>query len=86
MHRWREKISEKYKTIWTKTANFNKYLIILKMRKFKQEIVQSSEIKIRQAQVEKKKRIYKNCYYKRKNLLNDLINRVEKLENLCLNK
>ena len=56
------------------------------MRKFKQEIVQSSEIKIRQAQVEKKKRIYKNCYYKRKNLLNDLINRVEKLENLCLNK
>ena len=51
-----EKISEKYKTTWTKTANFNKYLIILKMRKFKQEIVQSSEIKTCQAQVEKEKK------------------------------
>ena len=51
-----EKISERYKTIWAKTANFNKYLIILKMRKFKQEIVQSSEIKTCQAQVQKEKK------------------------------
>ena len=51
-----EKISERYKTIWAKTANFNKYLIILKMTKFKQEIVQSSEIKTCQAQVEKEKK------------------------------
>ena len=28
----------------------------------------------------------KNYYYKRKNLLNNLIDHVDKLENVCLNK
>ena len=29
---------------------------------------------------------FKSCYYKRKNLLNHLINHPEELENFCLNK
>ena len=33
-----------------------------------------------------KKKHMKNYYYKRKNLLNHLINCVEELESVCLNK
>ena len=45
------------------------------------------EIKICQAQIEKDKKKYmKNYYYKRKKLLNHLINCVTELENICLNK
>ena len=35
---------------------------------------------------ERKKEYLKICYYKRKNLLYHLINRVEELNNVCLNK
>ena len=36
--------------------------------------------------IEKEKKYMKRYYYKRKNLLNHLINRVEELENVSLNK
>ena len=35
---------------------------------------------------EREKEYIKNYYYKRKTLLNNLINRVEELENVSLNK
>ena len=35
---------------------------------------------------ERKKEYLKICYYKRKNLLYHLINRVEELNNVCLDK
>ena len=34
---------------------------------------------------QRKKEYMKNYYYKRKNLLNNLIDHVDKLENVCLN-
>ena len=36
--------------------------------------------------IERKKEYIRNYYYKRKNLLNHLINRIEELENVNFNK
>ena len=51
------------------------------MEKSKKEIMLTIEIKIHQIRIEKEKKEYmRNDYYKRKSLLNHLINCVEELE------
>ena len=51
------------------------------MEKSKKEIMLTIEIKIHQIRIEKEKEEYmRNDYYKRKKLLNHLINCVEELE------
>ena len=52
------------------------------MKKLKKDIVLNIKIE----EIEKKKEYMKNDYYKRKHLLNHLINCVEELENISLNK
>lgn len=44
------------------------------------------EIKICQTRMEKENKDLKNYYYRRKNLLNHLVDCAENLENDCINK